>query len=308
MGLMNADTFETATRSAAMGGNDLGDFLRRPGQRTAPCRGPPPTMPHGGARGAAIDHAFHLILADPQAPDYETDLAALIGQGHRSLKVFNHLQYRPRTTPGSSGRSASRGRPARSPPPPHLPPLPRTTRSSQRRARDFWPKAESAADRPRRLPPPRRRDRGRRPHVPPRPRKPRAPVIDSSTSSDRRKPVAEIAARPAADRAAPRLGRDLSPHLPLFRHEDVPGPPRVSEGGAKWMCSPPQRTPRRTRRALWAGLAPRRPAARLLPITRPIASTKRASFRPDPTRLSPPSPTACRGLEVRLPLNVLTRW
>ena len=39
MGLMNADTFETATRSAAMGGTNQRDFLRRQarGQRLPRC-------------------------------------------------------------------------------------------------------------------------------------------------------------------------------------------------------------------------------------------------------------------------------
>ena len=87
MGLMNADTFETATRSAAMGGTTsvISFAAQAKGQRLAEAAA---DYAARGARGAAIDHAFHLILADPQAPDYETDLAALIGQGHRSLKVF----------------------------------------------------------------------------------------------------------------------------------------------------------------------------------------------------------------------------
>jgi dihydropyrimidinase len=74
MGLMNADTFETATRSAAMGGTTsvISFAAQAKGQRLADAAA---DYAARGARGAAIDYAFHLILADPGAPDYEADLA-----------------------------------------------------------------------------------------------------------------------------------------------------------------------------------------------------------------------------------------
>ena len=40
------------------------------------------------ARGALIDYAFHLIVANPDAKTIETDLPALIGEGHASIKLF----------------------------------------------------------------------------------------------------------------------------------------------------------------------------------------------------------------------------
>ncbi len=87
MGLMNADTFETATYSAAMGGTTTvisfaaqgkGDRLQEVVEEYATC----------ARRGAMIDYAFHLSLSDPGAPHFDDDLRALIADGHRSLKVF----------------------------------------------------------------------------------------------------------------------------------------------------------------------------------------------------------------------------
>ncbi len=87
MGQMNADTFETATRSAAMGGTTsvicfaaqakderLSDTVAQYSERAK--------------RGAMIDHAFHITVTDPSVSDFRQDLEALIGAGHRSLKVF----------------------------------------------------------------------------------------------------------------------------------------------------------------------------------------------------------------------------
>ena len=87
MGQWNADTFETATRSAAMGGTTsvISFAAQAGGQRLTD------TVQDYAARaqrGAMIDHAFHLTLTDTSVPDFETDLGALIAAGHRSLKVF----------------------------------------------------------------------------------------------------------------------------------------------------------------------------------------------------------------------------
>jgi dihydropyrimidinase len=87
MGLMNADTFETATRSAAMGGTTsvisfaaqahgqgLGDVIDDYAARAR--------------RGAMIDHAFHLTVTDTSVDGFSDDLATLIAAGHRSIKIF----------------------------------------------------------------------------------------------------------------------------------------------------------------------------------------------------------------------------
>ncbi len=87
MGQMNADTFETATRSAAMGGTTsvisfaaqaAGEPLAQTVEQYA----------HRAARGAMIDHAFHLTITDISAENFAEDLGKLIKQGHRSLKIF----------------------------------------------------------------------------------------------------------------------------------------------------------------------------------------------------------------------------
>jgi dihydropyrimidinase len=87
MGLMNADTFETATRSAALGGTTtvISFAAQQPGER------PRDTIAAYAARarrGAMVDHAFHLMVTDPAAPRFTEDLADLAAEGHRSLKVF----------------------------------------------------------------------------------------------------------------------------------------------------------------------------------------------------------------------------
>lgn len=87
MGLMNADTWETATRSAALGGTTtvVAFAAQAKGQRLQDAMS---DYSARAARGARVDHAFHIIAADPDAPAFESDLAALIGAGHRSIKLF----------------------------------------------------------------------------------------------------------------------------------------------------------------------------------------------------------------------------
>ncbi|MBA1156002.1 dihydropyrimidinase [Microvirga mediterraneensis] len=86
-GLMNADTFETATRSAAFGGTTTvisfaaqhrGDRLRDVVESYARL----------AAAGAVTDYAFHLWISDPTPETLEQDLPRLIEAGHRSIKVF----------------------------------------------------------------------------------------------------------------------------------------------------------------------------------------------------------------------------
>lgn len=87
MGVMNADTFETATKSAAMGGTTsvISFAAQAKGQSLAD------TVADYSARakrGAMIDHAFHITVTDTSVHGFDDDLGALIRQGHRSLKVF----------------------------------------------------------------------------------------------------------------------------------------------------------------------------------------------------------------------------
>lgn len=87
MGLMNADTFETATRSAAIGGTTtvVSFAAQAKGQRLRDAVAEYAAL---AERGAMVDHAFHIIVADPTVEELEADLAALIAAGHRSIKLF----------------------------------------------------------------------------------------------------------------------------------------------------------------------------------------------------------------------------
>src|SRR5215475_10031958 len=86
-GIVNADTFESATISAAFGGTTtvISFAAQHVGMRL------PQVLEdyHALARkGAVIDYAFHMIIADPTREALERDLPALIRQGHGSIKIF----------------------------------------------------------------------------------------------------------------------------------------------------------------------------------------------------------------------------
>jgi dihydropyrimidinase len=86
-GIVNSDTFESATASAAHGGTT-----------TAICF----AAQHRGMnlekvvadylalakRGAIIDYAFHMIIADPTDVTLKEHVPSLIAEGHSTLKVF----------------------------------------------------------------------------------------------------------------------------------------------------------------------------------------------------------------------------
>ena len=87
MGVWNADTFETATKSAAMGGTtSVISFAAQ--QQGEPLRQTIANYAARAARGAMIDHAFHITVTDVAVPEFDRDLADLICAGHRSIKVF----------------------------------------------------------------------------------------------------------------------------------------------------------------------------------------------------------------------------
>lgn len=87
MGLMNADTFETATRSAAMGGTTsvISFCAQAKEQRLHDAMA---DYTARAARGALVDHAFHIIISDTAVPHFTQDLMALMAAGHRSIKIF----------------------------------------------------------------------------------------------------------------------------------------------------------------------------------------------------------------------------
>lgn len=87
MGVMNADTFETATRSAAMGGTTsvISFAAQAKGERLTDTVANYSTR---AALGAMIDYAFHITVTDTGVAHFADDLAGLIAAGNRSIKVF----------------------------------------------------------------------------------------------------------------------------------------------------------------------------------------------------------------------------
>ncbi|WP_395172856.1 dihydropyrimidinase [Roseibium alexandrii] len=85
-GVMNADTFETATRSALHGGTTttVSFAAQHPGMRI---RDVLVDYSRLAAAGAMTDYAFHMIVADT-AGDNVDDLKTAIADGHRSIKIF----------------------------------------------------------------------------------------------------------------------------------------------------------------------------------------------------------------------------
>ncbi|MGA0825896.1 MAG: dihydropyrimidinase [Gemmobacter sp.] len=284
MGLMNADSFETATRSAAMGGTTsvISFAAQARGQRLAEALA---DYAARARRGAAVDHAFHILLSDPGVPDFEADLRALIAAGHRSVKIFTTYAIKledaaileilritgaagaiacvhaendaiiaaARARLLAEGRDRPRDHAASRPPEAEIEAVARICRL-----------AENA----------------------------RAPVMIFHVSTAGA--LAEIAA--ARRRGAP-VWAETCPHY-LFQTAEVLDRPGME--GAKWMCSPPQRG-LDDQRALWAGLA----AGDLQ-----IVSSDHAPYRADETGKfvhgpRPPFPAIANGmpgLEVRLPL------
>ncbi len=86
-GLMNADTFESATRAAAFGGTTtVISFAAQ--HKGMSLRKVVDDYSELAARGAVIDYAFHMIVSDPTEATLTTDLPALIAEGHSSIKLF----------------------------------------------------------------------------------------------------------------------------------------------------------------------------------------------------------------------------
>jgi dihydropyrimidinase len=86
-GLVNADTFESATAAAAFGGTTtvISFAAQHVGMKLDQVIADYAAL---ARRGAMVDYAFHLIVADPTPECLETHLPAAIAAGHASIKVF----------------------------------------------------------------------------------------------------------------------------------------------------------------------------------------------------------------------------
>jgi len=86
-GLLNADTFESATTSAAFGGTT--SVICFAAQHVGSALDQIVADYHAaGKRGAVIDYAFHLIIADPTETTLRDHIPKLVREGHATLKVF----------------------------------------------------------------------------------------------------------------------------------------------------------------------------------------------------------------------------
>ena len=86
-GIMNADTFESATTAAAFGGTTT--VIPFAAQHVGMALPQVLEDYHALAKkGAVVDYAFHMIIADPTPETLQNDIPALIKQGHSSLKIF----------------------------------------------------------------------------------------------------------------------------------------------------------------------------------------------------------------------------
>jgi dihydropyrimidinase len=84
---MNADTFESATTSAAFGGTT--SVISFAAQHVGMHLPQVVNDYHALARkGAVIDYAFHMIIADPTPETLAHDIPALVKEGHASIKIF----------------------------------------------------------------------------------------------------------------------------------------------------------------------------------------------------------------------------
>ena len=282
MGLMNADTFETATTSAAMGGTTsvISFAAQARGQRL---RDTVEDYARRARRGAMIDHAFHIIISDTSVADFEADLASLIAAGHRSIKIFTTYNIRLDDAQILRLMELARAHGA-------LICVHAENDAIITQARD------RLIARGRTTPADHARSRPRMAEIEAVERMCRfaeytgQPVMLFHISCAE----AAEAVRQARARGAPVMA-ETCPHY-LFMTEEVLDRPQ----GAKWMCSPPQRSAA-DQQALWAGL---------LDGTLDLVSSDHAPYRHDETGKLSAGPDAgfhqiangLPGLETRLPL------
>ncbi len=86
-GMLNADTFESATKSAAFGGTTsvISFAAQHRGNSLAAVAADYAKLAEAGA---VIDYSFHLLLTDPTLQVLNDELPALVKAGNASIKVF----------------------------------------------------------------------------------------------------------------------------------------------------------------------------------------------------------------------------
>jgi len=86
-GIVNSDTFESATVAAAHGGTTttICFAAQHRGMNLKTVVGDYMAL---ARKGAVVDYTFHLIIADPTEVTLREHVPALVAQGHSTLKVF----------------------------------------------------------------------------------------------------------------------------------------------------------------------------------------------------------------------------
>jgi dihydropyrimidinase len=86
-GIMNADTFESATASAAFGGTTtvIPFAAQHMGMRLRTVVDDYMAL---ARKGAIVDYTLHMIVADPTPQALAEDIPSLVREGHGSIKVF----------------------------------------------------------------------------------------------------------------------------------------------------------------------------------------------------------------------------
>jgi dihydropyrimidinase len=86
-GIVNADTFESATVSAAFGGTTtvIPFAIQHRGMDLAEAVTDYMAL---AKEGAVIDYTFHMIVTDPTERTLKEQIPALVAQGHSTIKVF----------------------------------------------------------------------------------------------------------------------------------------------------------------------------------------------------------------------------
>jgi dihydropyrimidinase len=86
-GILNADSFESATTAAVFGGTTT--VIPFAAQHVGLSLERVVADYHALAqRGAVIDYAFHMIIADPSEMTLKVHLPTLVKEGHASIKIF----------------------------------------------------------------------------------------------------------------------------------------------------------------------------------------------------------------------------
>jgi len=284
MGLMNADSFETAHASALMGGTTsvISFAAQARGERLADTVA---AYAARAARGAMADHGFHVIVSDPGVPRLEDDLAALAAAGHRTLKVFTTYAIRLEDRDILRLMAAARDLGM-------MVCVHAETDAMLAHARDALMAAGLTRPMHHALAHPRLAEVEAVERICRFAEFLDAPVMLFHISTAE----GVAAVRTARARGVP-VAAETCPHY-LLQTAEVLDRPGME--GAKWMCSPPQRTPA-DQAALWEGLADG---------TLSLVSSDHAPYRFDasgklaagPAPAFPDIANGLPGLETRLPL------